>query len=177
MHDGYVYTLGICGSAAANSPAPALLDALLAALPPVKRAALLGEVVPLDANGRLSDPLVPLVVNDMRDAELILIVTPVSASSLPLRLTVCLDYAEPLATASMLRGKVAILVGISSHRGIGDVAFQRLQQFCENAGMSIADATLLTADRLLDPDATDVLKAVVQRAYTQIHQRIPYALP
>ncbi|PMP80736.1 MAG: hypothetical protein C0184_09045, partial [Chloroflexus aggregans] len=73
MHDGYLFTLGICGSAAEDDPAPEVLSALLGAIPPVKRAAFLG-VLPSEQ----PDLLVAEIVADMRDAELIVMVTPAS---------------------------------------------------------------------------------------------------
>lgn len=125
MHDGYLFTLALCGTATDRTPALAIVNTLLRALPPVKRAALLGEVVPLDQGGQSAAPmhdwLLGQVIDDMRDAELLLIVSPLYLSSappthirLPTRLATLLQQAAPLAAAGQLRGKCALLVGIDT---------------------------------------------------------------
>jgi hypothetical protein len=99
MHDGYLYTLGICGTAAGNNPAPALLSAMLRAIPPVKRAALLGEVVLLDDPHTFADLLLDSVLGEFADAELVLIVTPTPGGRLPARLHQLLARIPPHALA------------------------------------------------------------------------------
>ncbi|MFV9505051.1 MAG: hypothetical protein AB4911_10860 [Oscillochloridaceae bacterium umkhey_bin13] len=85
MHDGYIFTLGVCGSAAGGGPAPACLDLMLAAIPPVKRAAYLGEVFDSVERDAL-DPLTVPVRLDLADAELLLLTTPLPGGALPPRL-------------------------------------------------------------------------------------------
>lgn len=176
MHDGYLFTLAICGTATATSPAPMLLNAMLAALPPVKRAAWLGEVVPLDSSGRWHDPLLDAVVADMRDAEVLLVVSPLYSSRLqpeqatahlPARLVALLERAAPLAAAGHLRGACAAFVGIdmagstaaASNASAVDrivqkqMLFAPLQRFCVLAGMEIVGALLVPAPEAGTPAA------------------------
>ncbi len=84
MHDGYLFTLGICGSADEDDPAPEVLSALLGQLPPVKRAAFLGPLPPGQPDALLAD-----IVADMRDAELIVIVTPATRRNCRPASTIC----------------------------------------------------------------------------------------
>jgi hypothetical protein len=121
MHDGYVYTLAICGSATASSPAPAVLNAMLDAIPPVKRAALLGEVVPLTRNGKLDESLIDSVIADMHDAEILFFITPIYHTNrhdvrlmLPERLQTLLQRATPLAASGALQDRLAVLVVVDS---------------------------------------------------------------
>jgi hypothetical protein len=86
MHDGYIFTIGICGSASDSGPAPACLDAMLAALPPVKRAAYLGEVLLSEGEPTLDDPLTAPLLGDIADAEVVLVATPLPGGALPARL-------------------------------------------------------------------------------------------
>lgn len=65
MHDGYVYTFGICTTT--SGPAATLLNTLLAALPPVKRAAFLSDFTADSAQ---------LYAAEWHDAELVLLVVP-----------------------------------------------------------------------------------------------------
>lgn len=94
MHDGYIFTLGVCGSTSDSGPAPACLDAMLAALPPVKRAAFLGEVLMSEGEPDLADPLTAPLLDDIADAEVILVATPLPGGALPARLRA---LAEALA--------------------------------------------------------------------------------
>lgn len=98
MHDGYIFTLGVCGSASTSGPAPACLDLMLAALPPVKRAAYLGEVLISDGAPSLDDPLLAPVAADLADAEVLLVCTPLPGGALPARLAALarrLEQAPP----------------------------------------------------------------------------------
>ncbi|NJM09266.1 hypothetical protein HC891_28240, partial [Candidatus Gracilibacteria bacterium] len=112
MHDGYLFTLGVCGSASAASPATAILDAMLAALPPVKRAAYLGEIVPLDALGTQHDELVQNAVADMADAEILLLVTPTYRGSPAQRFSSLLSAMSHRYGANGLPHSIAVLVTI-----------------------------------------------------------------
>lgn len=179
MHDGYIFTLGICGSASPSNPAPALLDAMLAALPPVKRAALLGEIVPLDGAGKLHDPLLDPIIQDLRDAEVILMVTPLASSGrLPARLAALVKRAAPLVATGVLHGKVAVLVGVVAAADMpAGAAPAQLQRFCDEAGIAIADMIILAEPAAADAAVVDRLKVSAQRAYALARQRVAYALP
>lgn len=179
MHDGYIFTLGICGSASPSTPAPALLDAMLSALPPVKRAALLGEIMPLDGAGQPYDPLLDPIIQDLRDAEVILMVTPLSSSGrLPARLTALVERAAPLVATGVLRGKVAVLVGVVVAADMpGGAVPVQLQRFCDEAGIAIADMMILAELAAADAAVIDRLKASAQRTYALARQRVAHALP
>lgn len=109
MHDGYIFTLGVCGSASDSGPAPACLDAMLAALPPVKRAAFLGEVLVSEGEPDMADPLTAPVRDDVADAEVILVVTPLPGGALPARLR-ALAAAMEARPAPQRRRFAAIVV-------------------------------------------------------------------
>ncbi|RRR76156.1 MAG: hypothetical protein EI684_03495 [Candidatus Viridilinea halotolerans] len=113
MHDGYLYTLGICGSTAGNGPAPQCLDLMLAALPPVKRAAYLGEVLLDHASPGFRDPLLAPLYVELADAELLLIVTPLPGGQLPPRLQALAHVLckTPLVSAP----RYAIFIGFADH--------------------------------------------------------------
>lgn len=178
MHDGYLFTLGISASASVVSPAPKLLDVMLAALPPVKRAALLGEVLPLDNRGLPHDPLLAPITRDMHDAEVLLIVTPLWPVALPTRLATLLDHARPSAQSGALRGKVALLVGIAASVDKAELlALARLQDFCAEAGIVIADTLVVTEEQAADNATAEALQALARRAYGQARQLVPDALP
>lgn len=98
MHDGYIFTLGVCGSASTSGPAPACLDLMLAAIPPVKRAAYLGEVLLSEGAPSLADPLLDPIRADIADAEVLLLSTPLPGGALPARLAAlarALEAAPP----------------------------------------------------------------------------------
>lgn len=110
MHDGYLFTLGICGSASDGGPARMCLDAMLAALPPVKRAAYLGEVLISSDAPSLDDPLTAPLLADIADAEVLLLVTPLPGGNLPPRLRM---LADALAAASLpTRRRFVALVAV-----------------------------------------------------------------
>ncbi len=175
MHDGYIFILGIGGTASASSPATTLLDTMLAALPPVKRAALLGEVVPLDNAGHWHDPLIDPVLGDMADAEVLLVVTPLPAGLLPARLAALLERATPLVQAGRLAGKYAALLGVSTAPNASAPGMARLEQFCVSAGILVVGSLLVPGDVL--PDHTAQAVELAQLTYHQARQHHPDALP
>ncbi|MCU0492003.1 MAG: hypothetical protein MUD01_10465 [Chloroflexaceae bacterium] len=162
MHDGYLFTLGLCGTASASSPAPALLNAMLAALPPVKRAALLGEVLPFDSQGQLLDAMLPAILGDIRDAELLLVVTPLlPGGRLPARLEALLHRASQLLVA--LPPKYAVLVAVDDAEpalNAADLATGRAQlaQLCQ---------PLQAAPPLLASGSSPELLQATREAYEQ----------
>lgn len=98
MHDSYIFTLGVCGGATANGPAPACLDLMLSALPPVKRAAYLGEVLLSEGTPSFDDPLLGPVLADIADAEVLLLSVPLPGGALPPRVAAlarALEAAPP----------------------------------------------------------------------------------
>lgn len=175
MHDGYLFTLGICGTAASNSPAPALLDAMLAALPPVKRAALLGEVLPMAADGTLHDTLIEPIAADIADAELLIVVTPVLPGGvLPLRLEALLRRMEARYPPPALAGKFLALVGVApleplSQRVETLTALNHLARLCRHVGITTLSPLLLRSnDPSLNPPAPDEeILGLAQHAYAQ----------
>lgn len=179
MHDGYLFTLGICGSAAADHPALFALNTMLGALPPVKRAVYLGPMVSLNQYGQLYDPLLEPIVCDMRDAELLLIVTPVSETTLPARLARLLDHGVSVAGNGMLRDKVVALIVITLDTAPAAemAARKRLQHFCATAGMQIAGQLSFTVSAVMQPSAVAAMMALARQAYTEARQRVPDALP
>ncbi|MCS6887381.1 MAG: NAD(P)H-dependent oxidoreductase [Chloroflexus sp.] len=159
MHDGYLFTLGICGSAAEDDPAPEVLSALLGALPPVKRAAFLGELP-----AGQPDLLLAEVVADMRDAELIVIVTPATVPQLPARLTNLLRAA----CAADLAGRYAALVTVGPY---AQAVLHELRAAVATCGFVIAGAFALVEDAPLP-------EAELRAAYTAARAALaPHALP
>lgn len=161
MHDGYLFTLGVCGTASSASVAPALLDAMMGALPPVKRVALLGDVRVLDADGDLPpDELLDRIAGDLSDAEALLVVTPVLHGGLPPRLRDALRRAGEHAGTAGFSDTLAALVcvgGNAADREAAEVAFRR---WCDDHGVTLAGVAAL-ADVAVD-EAT--LAVVVQLA-------------
>lgn len=159
MHDGYLFTLGICGSADEDDPAPEVLSALLGQLPPVKRAAFLG-LLPLGQ----PDTLLADIVADMRDAELIVIVTPATAPQLPARLNDLLRAAY----AADLAGRYAALVAVGPHAA---TVLNELRAAVATCGFTIAGGFALAAD-------TPLPHAAIQAAYQTARATLaPHALP
>lgn len=177
MHDGYIFTLGICGSTTAEHPALLLLDVMLKALPPVKRAAHLGEVLQLEKNHQLRDPLLDPLREDLRDAEVVLVVTPLHGATLPFRLAALLNYVHDLITVGMLRGKVAALVGIGTADMVPPAALALLERFCKDAGMPVAGTVFLTEAQATLPATVDSLQELARHAYALARQHLPDALP
>jgi hypothetical protein len=122
MHDGYIFTLGIAGSA--GGPTAHCLDVMLAALPPVKRAAYLGDVLTSPGLPSLDDPLTAPILADVADAEVLLIVTPFLGGRLPPRLAALMRTTPPAD-----RRRFAALVTL----GAGDAAPLRMWLNTANA--------------------------------------------
>jgi hypothetical protein len=206
MHDGYIFTLAICGTAAASSLAPALLNTMLAAIPPVKRAALLGEVVPLDQSGRLHDTLSDQVIADIRDAEVLFLVSPLyhiaqqtetPAVTLPERFRALLARAASRSTDEQWHGKSAALVIVDTagkraddgddtnvtDSRVDQIVYKHmllapLQRFCVEAGIEVVGATIVS-ETGTEPDekTLEMVRDLAQRAYASARQRLPHALP
>lgn len=173
MHDGYLFTLGICGSAAAGQPALRLLDAMLAALPPVKRAVYLGEVLPIAADGTLQDPLLEPLLADMADAEILLLSTPAPPNGLPLRLRRMLEYLPALQQAGRLAPQqiVAVTVGPAA-----DAAIHQLRQTCAALTCTLRDVAL--DESAIEQAATqDRVVELARAAYRAVRRSAPDALP
>lgn len=160
MHDGYLFTLGICGTASGSSPAPALIGAMLRAIPPVKRAALLGEVLLLDDPTIFADPLRETVLADIRDAELLLIVSPLRSGRLPGRLTQLLKVAAEMP----LGGKHALVVLLGTAEDRLRTAEHVISRLIEPSGMHIIE-TLTASDELISPTEQAAIEAATLRAY------------
>ncbi|MEI7643414.1 MAG: hypothetical protein WCJ55_03800 [Chloroflexales bacterium] len=174
MHDGYLFTIGICGSASDSGLALACLDALLAALPPVKRAALLGEVLIFDGPPALDDPLTGPIRADIADAELLLIVTPViSGGGIPARLRALARAV--VAAPPPARPRFAALVALGPRH---DPALAPLRRLCAAAEATVIGELWLSAggDELDDP-ARRQLEALARAAYAQARSLAPEALP
>jgi hypothetical protein len=178
MHDGYIFTLGVCGSASDSSPAPACLNAMLAALPPVKRAAYLGEVLLNEGAPSLADPLTGLLLGDVADAEVLLIVTPLPGGALPSRVH---NLAQAIAASAPAGGsqdeaqppRFAALVAIGDGQG---EAFHALRVALARVGATIVGEIHAPADA---EQAQLVERAVelARAAYALARERRPAALP
>lgn len=159
MHDGYLFTLGICGSAEEDDPGPVMLNSLLAALPPVKRAAFLGTI-PSDQ----PDQLIAEIITDMRDAELIVIVTPATTPQLPDRLNNLLRAAY----AAGVGGRFAALIAVGPYAA---AVLPALQTAAATCGLRIASTCAANTDD--EPPLADV-----QAAYATARAVLaPHALP
>jgi NAD(P)H-dependent FMN reductase len=170
MHDGYIFTIGICGSA--GGLAPACIDVMLAALPPVKRAALLGEVLLSEGAPSLADPLADPVRADIADAELLLIVTPVSGGRIPARLRAlarAVEQAPPPA-----RPRFAALAAVGPR---DEAALEPLRRLCAAAGAElVGEAWLGDREHLGDADRRE-LEELARAAYARARTLAPEALP
>lgn len=157
MHDGYLFTLGISGTPLGNRPAARLLLQMMAALPPVKRVAALGD------GGSLHEP----VLADLRDAELLLLATP---APLPPRVHALLEFLAPAVEAGLLQGKVAALAAVGQEHEV-PLALQALRDFCAAAGVTVAAAQgyplLLGEGQLVDAER------LARLAYGLAEQRLP----
>ncbi len=118
MHDGYLFTLGICGSANDSGPARECLNAMLAALPPVKRAAYLGEVLISDTAPSLDDPLTTPLLADIADAEVLLVVTPLPGGHLPARLHGLVEALNAAPPPVRRRFVALVAIGDDSTHGL-----------------------------------------------------------
>lgn len=170
MHDGYIFTLGLCGSATGGGPAPALLDLMLAAIPPVKRAAYLGEVFD-SLEQPAHDPLSEPVRADLADAELLLLTTPLPGGFLPTRLR---KLADLIATTSFPhKRRFAALVVCTD--GALDGLWP-LRHALEVADIEILHEVYVAA--AADPVAlADELRELAQIAYGRARALHPEALP
>lgn len=172
MHDGYLFTLGVCGTASGSSLAPALLGAMLRAIPPVKRAALLGEVLLLDDPTIFADPLREALLADLRDAELLLIVSPLRSERLPARLTQLLKLAAEMP----LGGKHALVVLLGAAEDRLRAAEHSISSLIELSGMQIIE-TLTASDELISPTEQAAIEAATLRAYELARAPWPDLLP
>ena len=170
MHDGYIFTIGICGSA--SGQAPACLDAMLAALPPVKRAALLGEVLLFVGPPCFDDPLADLIRTDIADAEVLLIVTPLIGGGIPARLHALARAVDAAPPPTRLR--FAALVALGPQR---DVALSPLRRLCAAAGATVVGEFWLSAEGGLNDAARQHLADLARAAYAQARNLAPEALP
>ncbi len=194
MHDGYIFTLGICGTASASSVAPALLGMMMTVLPPVKRAAYLGDVLRLNGSKDLPHPtrdhLLDEVLADMYDAELLLLVSPIhiransGAASLPARMQNLLERARQLPSAA-LRGKWAIVVSLARPDMAHllqqlDPALHPLHTFCADVGLAVVASHHVatdTSDRATASILQTLLATRARDAYALIRTHYPDALP
>lgn len=162
MHDGYIFTIGVCGSASDSGPAPACLDAMLAALPPVKRAAFLGEVLLSDGEPDLRDPLTAPLLGEIADAEVILVATPLPGGALPTRLRALADAVEAAPTPP--RRRFAALVVFAD----GPLApLWPLRHALEAAGAEIVGELYAPADAdaaAIAAEAADLARQTYSRA-------------
>ncbi len=170
MHDGYLFTLGICGSASESGPAPACLNAMLAALPPVKRAAYLGEILLSEGAPSLADPLTMPLLGEISDAELLLIVTPLAGGALPARVQ---TLARAMAADPPPGRRFAVIVTIGDG---ADEALHLLREALARVGATIvrelhAAAGVEAAEII--PEAVELARA----AYALAREQNPGALP
>jgi hypothetical protein len=158
VHDGYLFTLGVSGTPQGDRPATQLLLAMMAALPPVKRVAALGD----------DEALRAAVVADLRDAELLLLATPAVADGVPHRVAQLLDALATNGTA--LRGKVAGLIAVGE-APYTRIALDALQRFCRQVGLDVAAARQypLIVDAGILADAA----AAARQAYRVAAERLP----
>lgn len=168
MHDGYLFTLGICGSAAAGHPALQLLDAMLAALPPVKRALYFGEVQPAGVDGGWHEPLLDPLRTDLADAEILLLVTPAPPGGLPARLRAALDRL-PAGSAAGPHQIVVITIGPAAAP-----ALSRLQALFAGPELHFQGLALAADDGV---DAIPQAQALSRDAYRRARIALPDALP
>ncbi|NNJ11875.1 hypothetical protein EKD04_016200 [Chloroflexales bacterium ZM16-3] len=172
MHDGYIFTIGICGSASDSGLAPACLGAMLAALPPVKRAALLGEVLLFEGAPDLDDPLIDPIRADIADAELLLIVTPVSGERIPGRLG---GLARAMVDAPPPpRPRYAALVAVGRR---DEPSLAPLRRLCAAAGAELVGELWVEDGEQLGDEALRQLGDLAREAYARARALEPEALP
>jgi len=170
MHDGYLFTLGICGSANDGGPARRCLDAMLAALPPVKRAAYLGEVLISADAPSFDDPLLAPLLTDIADAEVLLVVTPLPGGGLPPRLRALFEALAATPLPARRRFVALVAVGDGSTDGLWPVRHALEALDAENIGELYAGA---------GTDVEDLLAEAVQLArstFSRAHFAHPHAL-
>jgi NAD(P)H-dependent FMN reductase len=162
MHDGYLFTLGICGTASDASIAPAVLGAALRAIPAVKRAALLGDV---RRDGERRDALVAAVAADAADAELLIIVTPPVAGGLPLRLAAALHTVS--GHGGVLPAAGALLILVADEGEPAPMALAQLREWCAAIGASEVGMLALPGDMPADQQLDQAAQAA-KIAYEQM---------
>jgi hypothetical protein len=170
MHDGYIFTLGIC--AGTYGLAPACLNLMLAALPPVKRAALLGEVLISASAPSLDDPLVEPIRADIADAELLLVVTPLVGGALPTRLRALAHRVKFAPPPPRPRFMVIVVVGEPN-----DEALLPLRRLRTAVGAVEAGELWLEDSDALGADQRRRLEDLARAAYAQARGLEPEALP
>jgi hypothetical protein len=165
MHDGYLFTIGICGST--SGVGPAFLDRMLAALAPVKRAAYLGEVTISTADPDLRDPYLDAILADIADAEIMLLVTPMPEGVLPRRLQDLLQSLERRTEATgTLYGVIVVLGSDTDTTALAE----RLRQIGVQVVGTLAQPTET------DPDYTTA-QMIARQAYDLARTAHPYARP
>lgn len=167
MHDGYLFTLGICGSS--GGAAVAVLDAMLAALPPVKRAAYLGEIIVSEELPGFADPLAAPIGADIADAELLLLVTPLVGGALPPRLR-DLDWLDPAPPAQGDRFVALVILGDGP-----ETALASLYASVERVGARLAGTIRLPAKPDL-AQAMDAAAELARAAYAMARAQHPGSL-
>ena len=171
MHDGYIFTLGICGSASENGPAPGCLDLMLAALAPVKRAAYLGEILLSEGVPSFADPLLAPIATDIADAEVLLFATPLPGGTLPTRLLALARIRERVPPPP--RRRFAVLVAFTDG---STAALWPLRYALEAAAIEILGELYAPADAdraAIDAEAT----ALARFAYARACASYPGTLP
>lgn len=171
MHDGYLFTLGVCGTASDASRAPALLNAMLGAIPPVKRAALLGDVRRLDDPANIDgDGLLDEAASDFADAELLILATPSVAGDVAPRMAALLAMAAH--EVSQNGPKHALLLTTDEE---GDetapLALARLVAWCEQCGVTVA-AQIALPIATPDEEALQTARTFAQIAYEQASEAL-----
>ncbi|NJN19317.1 MAG: hypothetical protein HC822_25240 [Oscillochloris sp.] len=170
MHDGYLFILGICGSSSGSGPAPAVLDAALAAVPPVKRAAYFGEVLVSDGAPNLVDPLVNPVIADIADAEVLVIVTPLPGGRLP----PALGRLAGASLATPAQGR-RFIVFVAFGDDSAD-PFRRLRMNLHNSGAQIVGEIQAPYDCPAEVVIPQVI-GLIRQAYQCARTEHPEALP
>jgi hypothetical protein len=171
MHDGYIYTLGICGSAAGGGPAPVCLDLMLAALPPVKRAAYLGEVLLSADAPSLDDPLIAPVRDELADTELVLLVTPLPGGALPASLSALAAAIEHMPPPPARRFAVLVAFADGSLAGLWP-----LRHALDAAGIEILSELYAPTGTLAAAIAEEAV-TLARIAYARARALHPEALP
>ncbi len=170
MHDGYIFTIGICGSA--GGLAQICLDTMLAALPPVKRAALLGAVLLSEGLPSLEDSMAEPIRADIADAELLLIVTPLVGGGLPDRLRALADRVISAPPPQRARFVVIVAVGRRD-----DAALVPLLRLRDAVGAAAAGEIWLEDGEALGAEQRRALVDLARSAYARARGLAPEALP